>query len=103
MIKRHKHGAMKLYSLIKKTCNGSTTVLADDALCSCLFLRGDEYDSLSKHTEASEQRRNVMQEAGASFANDKMLVGYVAELVIRDQQQSSILPEIKDLERNKYR
>ena len=79
---------MKLYSLIKKTCNGSTKSLVDYALgntveasCSYLGFRDDEYYSLSNHMETSEQRYGVMKEAGASFVNDKMRYGHMAELV----------------------
>ena len=60
MVKTCKHDAMKLCSLLKKSCNGSTPVLGDDALgnavevlCSYLHFRGNEHDSLSKFIGAS--------------------------------------------------
>ena len=63
---------------------------AVEVLHSYMYLRGDKCDSLSKHMEVLEQRWNVMKEAGASFANDKIWDACVAELVSRNQQRRNI-------------
>ena len=66
-----------------------------DALHSYLHLSIDECDSLSKHVEASEQKHNVIKEAGESFANYKMRDVHVEELVSQNQEQISIRLKLK--------
>ena len=54
---------MKLHMLTRKNCNGSVCVVVEDVIVtmlesifSMMMIRRDDYDSLPKHLEATENR-----------------------------------------------
>ena len=97
MKKKKRFDAVKLFQLINKNCNGSTTVVTSDkvgnmieALRNFMLVRAEEYPSLPKYIEASEHLFRVLEATGFSIATEMLRDEYVSELVARGQTGSSI-------------
>ena len=102
MVQSNRYCAMKLYSLVKRNCNGSTYVMVDDvmgnlieALYSVLLIRGDEYPNLPKYLEASDHKFVVLREALFDIANEELRDAYMTELDNRGQQSSGAYTKLK--------
>ena len=102
MIKNKKHSAITLHKLIEKTCNGSTSVVREDVIGNLVeslhnyaLVRGDDYESLSKHVEVSEQRYEMAKSSGLELANSKVRDRYLEELLSRNQSHSTLCTKLK--------
>ena len=93
---------MVLCQLIKRICNGSTSVVVEDgivnlveALCSFTLIRGDEYDAFPKHMEASQHRFEVLKMVGFDMATSALRHSYMDELRSRKQEGSDLCEKLK--------
>lgn len=78
---------MRLHSLVKKNCNGSTNVVVDDiignlveSLYGIILMRGDDYTSFSKYLEALIHKYQVLSEAHFNIAILELRDTYLLEL-----------------------
>ena len=102
MVSKNWHYAMVLHQLIKRICNGSTSVVVEDflgniieALCNFTLIQGDEYDTLPNHIEAYQNRFKVLKMAGFDMATLELRDIYVDELRSRKRDSSELYEKIK--------
>ena len=77
MVKERHYCEMKLHMLIRKNCNGSTCVVVDgiigtrlESMCSMMMIRVDEYDSLPKFLEVTENKCQAVREFQFGLENE---------------------------------
>ena len=86
---------MKLHMLVKKTCNGSTCVVAYDvvgnmleSMCNVFLIRGDYYSTLPNYHETTQHRFCELEEALFYIACLKFRDAYANELKDRGKSLS---------------
>ena len=79
MVARKRHNSMMLHQLIKKMCNGSTSVVVEEvlgnlveALHNFVLIRGEEHDTLPKCMESSQNRYEVLKMAGFEMVTEEL-------------------------------
>ena len=77
---------LKKAELVKKNCNGSASVVANDvignlmeSLYNYMLIKGDDYQTLPKYLEATEHRYEVLKETGFSLASESLRDAYMEE------------------------
>ena len=88
--KKNRRDAMKLYALVKKNYNWSTTVVLDDMIRNLVqgifdftLVRDDKYDSLPKYLNAYKHKHEMFG-AGFELANNKLRDLCIGELISRE-------------------
>lgn len=102
MPKTKRHCAMKLWELVKKSCNGSACAVVDDvignlieAMRNALLVRGDDFSSLPKCLEALEHRHKILTQTGFDVASEKLRDNFMSELENRRQEESKLHLKLK--------
>ena len=79
---------MTLYRLIRKICNGSTSVLGRDvlgnlieSLYKLLLVKGKDYESLPKYFEMVNHRYSILKELEFDLVMDNLRDNFIAELL----------------------
>ena len=81
---------MKLYSLVKKNCNGLTYIVLDNVVINLLelvynvlLIYRDDYSFLPRYLEATKYCYKILEEAGFEIANPKFHNTFIEELESR--------------------
>jgi len=97
MVSQERFDSKTLHRLIRKICNGSTSVVGEDvlgnlmeSLYSFLMIRGDDYDSLPKYLEVLEHRYCIPKESVFDVVTDSLRDAYLDELLKRGQSKSQL-------------
>ena len=70
---------MKLYQLVKKNYNGSTSIVVDnmidnllELLLNAVLIHRNDYPNLAKYLKTSDHRYSVLEEAMFEIANSRL-------------------------------
>ena len=95
MVLKTRFNSIVLHKLIRKACNGSIVVVAENVvgrMIECLhnymLMRWEDYDTLPKYLEASEHKCKVLRETRCELAPESVRVSHINELMDREEIES---------------
>ena len=87
MVKSNWYKAIKLYKLVQKNYNGSTSIVVEDvlgniveSLYNLVLIRRDNYTSLLIYLEVSKYRTEVLEELGFNIVGSELWNKYINKL-----------------------